>query len=100
MGIEAVPPDCGPFDTVFSMGVLYHRRSPMEHLQTLRDCLRAGGQLVLETLVIEGDATPVPGPRGALRAHGQRLVYPEQRHAAACGWQSSAGKTRGWSTSR
>lgn len=43
------------FDTVFSMGVLYHRRDPLGHLQELRRALRAGGELVLETLVVAGD---------------------------------------------
>ncbi|WGZ92797.1 MAG: tRNA 5-methoxyuridine(34)/uridine 5-oxyacetic acid(34) synthase CmoB [Candidatus Thiothrix putei] len=43
------------FDTVFSMGVLYHRRDPLGHLQELRRALRAGGELVLETLVVDGD---------------------------------------------
>lgn len=43
------------FDTAFSMGVLYHRRDPLGHLQELRSSLRAGGELVLETLVVEGD---------------------------------------------
>ncbi|MEZ5534150.1 MAG: tRNA 5-methoxyuridine(34)/uridine 5-oxyacetic acid(34) synthase CmoB [Thiolinea sp.] len=43
------------FDTVFSMGVLYHRRSPLDHLQELKNSLRAGGELVLETLVVDGD---------------------------------------------
>lgn len=52
---EDIPGELRGFDTVFSMGVLYHRRSPMDHLIQLRDCLRSGGQLVLETLVIEGD---------------------------------------------
>jgi len=32
LGIEKVPPGLAAFDTVFSMGVLYHRRSPLEHL--------------------------------------------------------------------
>src|SRR5690625_3396410 len=54
VGIEALPPNLQAFDTVFSMGVLYHRRSPMDHLRELKDALRPGGQLVLETLVIEG----------------------------------------------
>lgn len=43
------------FDTVFSMGVLYHRISPIHHLQELKRFLRQGGELVLETLIIEGD---------------------------------------------
>ena len=42
------------FDTVFSMGVLYHRVSPIEHLQELKSFMRAGAELVLETLIIEG----------------------------------------------
>ena len=52
--MEDVPPRLRAFDTTFSMGVLYHRKSPIDHLQELRDTLRPGGQLVLETLVIEG----------------------------------------------
>jgi tRNA (mo5U34)-methyltransferase len=54
---EDLPPNLEGFDTVFSMGVFYHRRSPIEHLLALKDCLVKGGELVLETLVIEGDAT-------------------------------------------
>ncbi|MDH5229983.1 MAG: tRNA 5-methoxyuridine(34)/uridine 5-oxyacetic acid(34) synthase CmoB [Gammaproteobacteria bacterium] len=53
--MEDVPRSLQAFDTVFSMGVLYHRRSPLEHLTELRDCLCTGGELVLETLVVEGD---------------------------------------------
>ena len=55
------------FDTVFSMGVLYHRASPVTHLKELRSFLRRGGELVLETLVIEGDeqTTLVPTDRYA-----------------------------------
>tara|TARA_R100001143_G_scaffold62926_1_gene67598 strand:+ start:277 stop:1263 length:987 start_codon:yes stop_codon:yes gene_type:complete len=56
LALEDIPADLGAFDTVFSMGVLYHRRSPIDHLYALRDCLRPGGELVLETLVIEGEA--------------------------------------------
>jgi len=53
--LEELPEPSGGFDTVFSMGVLYHRRSPLDHLLQLKACLRPGGELVLETLVIEGD---------------------------------------------
>ncbi|MDD5410017.1 MAG: tRNA 5-methoxyuridine(34)/uridine 5-oxyacetic acid(34) synthase CmoB [Methylobacter sp.] len=54
LGIEDLPYGLKAFDTVFSMGVLYHRRSPIDHLLELRDCLQPGGELVLETLVIDG----------------------------------------------
>jgi tRNA (mo5U34)-methyltransferase len=53
-GIEALPTGLKIFDTVFSMGVLYHRRSPIDHLLELRECLKPGGELVLETLIIDG----------------------------------------------
>lgn len=57
----------GVFDTVFSMGVLYHRRSPMDHLIDLKRYLKPGGELLLETLVIPED-------------QGQLLV-PKNRYA-------------------
>ncbi|WP_106478678.1 tRNA 5-methoxyuridine(34)/uridine 5-oxyacetic acid(34) synthase CmoB [Phytohalomonas tamaricis] len=67
VGIEDVPEKLEAFDTVFSMGVLYHRRSPLDHLLQLRDTLRPGGELVLETLVVQGDehTVLVPGERYA-----------------------------------
>jgi tRNA (mo5U34)-methyltransferase len=52
--LEQLPEDVAAFDSVFSMGVLYHRRSPIDHLLQLKSCLRPGGELVLETLVVEG----------------------------------------------
>lgn len=67
VGIDDVPRNLRCFDTVFSMGVLYHRRSPLDHLLELKGCLRQGGELVLETLVIEG-------------GRGEVLV-PEDRYA-------------------
>jgi tRNA (mo5U34)-methyltransferase len=54
LGIEDMPYGLKAFDTVFSMGVLYHRRSPLDHLMELRDCLKSNGELILETLVIDG----------------------------------------------
>ena len=64
VGIEQLPSELKAFDTVFSMGVLYHRRSPMDHLRELKDCLRDGGQLVLETLIIEGEPREALVPEG------------------------------------
>jgi len=54
LGVEALEKYPHQFDVVFSMGVLYHRRQPQEHLQTLARCLTDDGELVLETLVIQG----------------------------------------------
>ena len=64
LALEDLPERLEAFDTVFSMGVLYHRRSPLDHILALRDCLRPGGELVLETLIIEGDEHAVLMPEG------------------------------------
>ena len=62
LGIEQMP--LKPvFDVVFSMGVLYHRKHPIEHIQQLKSLTTKGGQIVLETLVIEGDEQQVLVPR-------------------------------------
>ena len=67
LGIEQMPNKLQAFDSVFSMGVLYHRRSPIDHLLELKGLLRSGGQLILETLIIQG-------------TEGEVLV-PEERYA-------------------
>lgn len=75
-GIEHLPEKLRFFDTVFSMGVLYHRRSPFDHLIELRDALRPGGQLVLETLVIEGGPRQVLVPAGRYARMGNVWFIP------------------------
>ena len=62
-----IPQKGGAFDTVFSMGVLYHRRSPIDHILDLKRHLTAGGELVLETLVI-------PETQG-------QILIPKERYA-------------------
>ncbi|MFH2067304.1 MAG: tRNA 5-methoxyuridine(34)/uridine 5-oxyacetic acid(34) synthase CmoB [Pseudomonadota bacterium] len=54
--IEEMPVMKEWFDTVFCMGILYHRRSPLDTLLRIRSCLKTGGELVLETLILEGEA--------------------------------------------
>lgn len=64
MGWEALPEELPCFDTVFSMGVLYHRRDPHVFLKQLQNYAKPGGELVLETLVIDGDDGEVLVPQG------------------------------------
>ena len=63
---KVIPKHIQAFDTVFSMGVLYHRKSPFEHLEHLRSALRKGGEIVLETLVVDGNVQTVFVPRSML----------------------------------
>jgi tRNA (mo5U34)-methyltransferase len=62
--LESLTPNLECFDTAFSMGVLYHRRSPLDHLAELRASIREGGELVLETIVIEGNERESLVPMG------------------------------------
>ena len=64
---EDLPANLAAFDTTFSMGVLYHRREPVQHLRELWATLRPGGTLILETMILEDDANG--------------LLIPQQRYA-------------------
>ncbi|MGX9273195.1 tRNA 5-methoxyuridine(34)/uridine 5-oxyacetic acid(34) synthase CmoB [Pantoea ananatis] len=88
LGIEQLPV-LQAFDTVFSMGVLYHRRSPLDHLLQLKNQLVSGGELVLETLVIEGDVNQVLVP-GERYAH-MRNVYFIPSAEALKSWMEKCG---------
>ncbi len=88
VGIEQMPV-LKSFDTVFSMGVLYHRKSPFEFLAQLKNQLKPGGELVLETLVVEGDENTVlvPGERYAQ----MRNVWFLPSNEAMLHWLERAG---------
>jgi len=64
--LEQMPAESS-FDTVFSMGVLYHQKDHLLHLQQLKNVMTEGGELILETLVIDA-------------IHGEQLI-PEDRYA-------------------
>ena len=64
LGIEDLPDPIPAFDSVFSMGVLYHRKSPIDHLLRLHSLLRPRGELILETLIVEGETMQVLVPPG------------------------------------
>ncbi len=72
VGIEDLPEKMVLFDTTFSMGVLYHRRDMQQHLLELCDTLRDGGELVLETLIVDEDCDGL--------VNG--ILIPEDRYAA------------------
>ncbi len=89
LGIEHLPINMKFFDTVFSMGVLYHRKSPMDHLYELRSLLAKGGELILETLVIDGGETDVLVPQG--RYAKMKNVWFIPSVAALCLWLKKVG---------
>ena len=88
LGVEQLP-ELAAFDTVFAMGVLYHRRSPIDFLYQLKAQLVKGGELVLETLIVDGDENTVlvPGERYAK----MRNVWFLPSAKAMCAWLERCG---------
>ncbi len=54
-GVEHLPYFKDLFDIVFSMGIIYHHRHPLEQLINIRESLVPGGQMILETIGIPGN---------------------------------------------
>jgi tRNA (mo5U34)-methyltransferase len=77
------------FDTVFSMGILYHRRDPVEHIQELVDFVRPGGELIIETLVVDGNEDAILNP--AARYAKMRNVWSIPSVLALEAWCQQSG---------
>jgi tRNA (mo5U34)-methyltransferase len=93
LGIEELPEGAAGFDAVFSMGVLYHRRDPSNHLARLKSLLRPGGIMVLETLVLparQADDLLVPPGRYAR----MRNVWAIPGSVQLLSWVNAAGFQR------
>ncbi|MDC0430763.1 tRNA 5-methoxyuridine(34)/uridine 5-oxyacetic acid(34) synthase CmoB, partial [Candidatus Thioglobus sp.] len=60
-------PEGSSFDSVFSMGVLYHQKDHILHLKQLMDVMTDNGELILETLIID-------------QQHGDQII-PQDRYA-------------------
>jgi tRNA (mo5U34)-methyltransferase len=82
--------DQADMDLVCSMGVLYHRRDHLEHLQQIRQLLKPGGQMVLETLVLPVEqASEVLVPKE--RYTRMRNVWAIPGTEKLLGWVRQAG---------
>lgn len=93
IGVEDLPDSLekNGFDTVFCMGVLYHQKSPILLLQKLLNQLNKGGELILETLVVDGDRNTVLVP--SARYAQMRNVWFLPSTAALELWLKKCGYT-------
>ncbi|MDR0761545.1 MAG: tRNA 5-methoxyuridine(34)/uridine 5-oxyacetic acid(34) synthase CmoB [Campylobacteraceae bacterium] len=55
LGVEDLKEYGEKFDTIFCLGVLYHRSDPIGCLKSLKSALERDGELFLDTFVIDGD---------------------------------------------
>ena len=87
--VQDLPDGMTCFDVVFSMGILYHRKSPIGHLEQLKSLLSQKGTLVLETLVVSGDELTCLVPQG--RYAQMRNVWFLPSVDMLCGWLKKIG---------
>lgn len=71
MGVEHIPlyPQC--FDLILALGIIYHRISPVEMLKDLRQGLKEGGTVIIESQAIPGEESVA--------------LFPEERYAKVPG---------------
>jgi tRNA (mo5U34)-methyltransferase len=72
-GVEHIGYMPNSFDVMFSMGILYHHRTPLQQLFDMRQALRHQGTLVLETIVIPGEEEICITPRD--RYNGMKNIW-------------------------
>ncbi len=66
-GVEHIDSFKEMFDVIFSMGIIYHHRHPLEQLINIREALKPGGQAIIETIGIPGKES--------------YALFPEDRYA-------------------
>ena len=64
LGVEHVEFYEHRFDLLFCLGVLYHRSDPVATLKSLFKGLESGGELILDTFMIDGEEEICLTPRG------------------------------------
>lgn len=77
------------FDVALCMGVIYHRKSPVEVFEHLKMALKPGGQLILETIGIPGTESVSLSPPG--RYQMMRNVFHLPTESCLISWAKRAG---------
>ncbi len=65
LGVEHLPFYEEKFDVIFCLGVLYHRSDPVGMLKDLAKGLAEGGEIYLDTFIIDGDQPHALCPAGS-----------------------------------
>ncbi len=64
LGIEDLHCFENSFDVLFCLGVLYHRKSPLDSIKIIFNALKSGGEALFDSLIIEGDEEIALCPNG------------------------------------
>ena len=65
LGVEHLPYYEEKFDTIFCLGVLYHRSDPVAMLKQLYKGLDSEGEVILDTFMIDGEEEMALCPKGS-----------------------------------
>ena len=63
LGVKNLPEFGVKFDTIFCLGVIYHRSDPIKMLKELKMALNPGGELFLDTMYIDMDGDFALSPK-------------------------------------
>lgn len=80
------------FDTLFCMGVLYHKPNPVQFLKQLKSLLASKGELILETLMVRCDSDYALFPK--IRYAQMKNVYFIPSVRCLENWLERAGFSR------
>lgn len=89
LGVEHVEYYEHKFDVLFCLGVLYHRADPIGMLKSLFKGLNEGGELILDTFMIDGEEDVCLTPRD--RYSKMRNIYFIPTVSALKNWCYRAG---------
>lgn len=89
LGIENLEQYGKKFDVIFCMGVLYHRTDPISTLKSLAKSLKSGGEVILDTLILESDEDIALCPKGSYAKMSNAYFIPSP--SALQGWCERAG---------
>ena len=64
LGIEDLPFYPQKFDVLLCLGVLYHRKDPLNSIKIIFDSLQNGGEAIFDSLIIDGEDEIALCPKG------------------------------------
>lgn len=89
LGAEQVTHLPNFFDVVLCMGVLYHQRDPLALLRNMREGIKSGGKIIVESICIPGEETLSLAKEE--RYAGMKNVYFVPSVPALVSWLKGAG---------
>lgn len=89
LGVEHLEFYPKKFDVIFCMGVLYHRTDPISTLKTLAKSLKSGGEVILDTLILQSSEEIALCPKVSYAKMSNAYFIPSP--LALEGWCLRAG---------